>query len=185
LVRWVPVSEVEGLPGPVADLTHIDERGRARMVDVTSKSDTFRRALVRAQILNVPNTAAAITSGDSSMRHALEAARIAALGGAKRTSELIPLCHPLPLSRIEVEISVEGEGLSIIAVTETTGKTGVEMEALSACALAAVTLLRPARLLDPGAEMSGLTLFEKRGGRTGWWHRDEDGEMRHDPEPDS
>jgi cyclic pyranopterin monophosphate synthase len=160
----------------VSPLSHIDEHGHAFMVDVTSKATTARVARVRCAVEAVPNSVALFAREPG----ALEEARIAGLSGAKATSSLIPLCHPLPLDGLEVAFHLGADSIEVEAMTATRGQTGVEMEALTACALAAVSLLGSCRPRDPGATVEGLTLWEKRGGKSGEWQRDGEGEMRHE-----
>jgi cyclic pyranopterin monophosphate synthase len=154
-------------------LSHLDARGRASMVDVTNKASTERRAEVRCLVRAVPNTVAFL--GVSSERAILEEARCAGLAGAKQTSELIPLCHPLPLEDLDVSFELARDSIEVFASAATVGQTGVEMEALTACALAAVSLVGAARGRDPEASIEALTLWEKAGGRSGHWRRDAEG----------
>jgi cyclic pyranopterin phosphate synthase len=150
-------------------LSHYDEKGRARMVDVSDKPDTKRVArahafvrLSKAVLDSLPNN----PKGDP-----LEVARIAGILGAKRTSELIPLCHPLPISHADLEMSVEADGIRIVATAATTGQTGVEMEALTAATVAALTVYDMAKALDKRIEIQDVYLLEKRGGKSGDWTR--------------
>jgi len=160
----------------VSPLSHLDEHGHAFMVDVTGKALTAREARVRCVVAHVPNSVGFLAREPA----ALEEARLAGLGAAKATSSLIPLCHPLPLERLEVAFQLSAESIEVQATTATRGQTGVEMEALTACALAAVSLLGVCRRHDPGASVEELTLWEKRGGKSGEWQRDESGAMRHE-----
>jgi cyclic pyranopterin monophosphate synthase len=161
------------------DLSHLDEHGHAFMVDVTHKETTEREAAVRCFVVHVGNTVAELAGRVSTEASLLEDARLAGLGAAKRTSELIPLCHPLPLDELDVAFSLGGDEIEVLARAATHAQTGVEMEALTACAVAAVTLLGACRPRDPGATMEALTLWEKSGGRSGEWRRLEGGEMSH------
>jgi cyclic pyranopterin monophosphate synthase len=157
----------------VSDLTHLDETGRARMVDVGDKPATDRRAVARAVVRVTPETAALVAAGDAPKGDVVSVARIAGIQGGKRTSELIPLCHPLALSFLGVEVSVDvaaGE-ITILAEARTTGQTGVEMEALTAASVAALTVYDMVKGIERGAEISSVALESKSGGRSGEWHR--------------
>ena len=155
-------------------LTHLDEAGRARMVDVGAKAATERRALARAVVRVSPDTARAVAAGDAPKGDVLGVARIAGIQAAKRTSELIPLCHPLALSFVGVEGSVDVEAgeISLVAEARTTGPTGVEMEALTAASVAALTVYDMVKGIQRGAEIGSVVLLEKSGGRSGTWRRD-------------
>ena len=137
------------------------------MVDIGDKDATRRRALARAAVLMSPATSAAIAGGTLPKGDVLATARIAGIQAAKRTSDLIPLCHPIALTKVAVELTV-GEGrVDIEAVAETTGQTGVEMEALTACSVAALTLYDMCKSADKGMVITDLALWEKSGGRSG------------------
>jgi cyclic pyranopterin phosphate synthase len=155
-------------------LTHLDEAGRARMVDVSEKRPTDRRAVARATIIVSPETAQAVRSGDTPKGEVLGTARIAGIQAAKRTSELIPLCHPLALSYVGVEGTVEVETgqIDLVAEARTTAPTGVEMEALTAAAVAALTVYDMVKGMERGARITEVVLLEKSGGRSGEWRRD-------------
>jgi cyclic pyranopterin phosphate synthase len=155
-------------------LTHLDEAGRARMVDVGAKAATERRALARAVVRVSAETARAVAAGDARKGDVLGVARIAGIQAAKRTSELIPLCHPLALSFVGVEGSVDVEAgeISLVAEARTTGPTGVEMEALTAASVAALTVYDMVKGIQRGAEIGSVVLLEKSGGRSGTWRRD-------------
>lgn len=143
----------------MSDLSHVDASGAVRMVDVGQKPPQRRRAVARATVEMAPATAArlrALPKGD-----ALTTAQIAGIMAAKRTSDLIPLCHPLPLSVVDVQLRVGDEGVEIEAVAETTAQTGVEMEALTAAGVAALTVYDMAKAIDKGMVVTGLTLVEK------------------------
>jgi cyclic pyranopterin phosphate synthase len=150
-------------------LTHLDEQGRATMVDVGAKADTLREAIARGVVRMKPATLAMITSGTAPKGDVLATARIAGIMAAKRTSELIPLCHPLMLSRVAVEITADpaASALQIEATVRTTGKTGVEMEALTAVSVAALTIYDMCKAVDRGMRITDIRLAEKRGGRSG------------------
>ena len=156
-------------------LTHLDATGRAHMVDVGEKPSTERRAMARATVRISTETARAIQAGDAPKGDVLGTARIAGIQAAKRTAELIPLCHPLALSFVGVEASVDPAAGLITLTTEarTTGPTGVEMEALTAATVAALTVYDMVKGLERGAEIAEVVLLEKSGGRSGGWRRDE------------
>ena len=149
-------------------LTHLDSAGRAVMVDVTDKPDTRREATARGQVSMRPETLALILSGGMPKGDVLATARIAGIMAAKRTAELIPLCHPLSLSAVVVELApaADGSGIEIEARVRTTGPTGVEMEALTAASVAALTLYDMCKAVDRGMRIDGLRVVAKSGGRT-------------------
>jgi cyclic pyranopterin phosphate synthase len=150
-------------------LTHLDERGQAHMVDVGEKADSVREAIARGAIHLLPATLDMISAGTAPKGDVLATARIAGIMAAKRTSELIPLCHPLMLTRVAVEITPDtaSSTLQIEATVRTTGKTGVEMEALTAVSVAALTIYDMCKAVDRGMRISDIRLAEKRGGRSG------------------
>ena len=153
---------------PEGELTHLDDAGRARMVDVGAKDVTDRRALARAVVRMSPDTAAAVARGDAPKGDVISTARIAGIQAAKRTAELIPLCHPLPLSFADVRIEV-GDGLvEIEAEARTSAQTGVEMEAMTAASVAALTVYDMVKGLERGVEITEIMLLEKSGGRHDW-----------------
>jgi cyclic pyranopterin monophosphate synthase len=160
----------------VNELTHVDSAGRARMVDIGEKPSTERRAIARAVVKVSPATARAVLAGDAPKGDVLGVARIAGIQAAKRTSELIPLCHPLPLSFVRVEATVDRDSGQIELITEarTTGPTGVEMEALTAASVAALTIYDMIKGIERGAEITEIVLLEKSGGRSGHWRREPD-----------
>jgi cyclic pyranopterin phosphate synthase len=159
----------------VSELTHLDSAGQARMVDVAEKPSTDRRAVARAIVRVSPQTAAAVLAGNAPKGDVLGVARIAGIQAAKRTAELIPLCHPLPLSFVGVEASVKVEAdageIVLTAEARTTGPTGVEMEALTAASVAALTVYDMVKGIERGAEIAWVALLEKSGGRSGTWRR--------------
>jgi cyclic pyranopterin phosphate synthase len=157
-----------------AQLTHLDGSGRARMVDVGDKPATERRAVARARDRIAPDTARAVLAGDAPKGDVIGVARIAGIQAAKRTGDLIPLCHPLALSFVGVEGEVDaGAGeVTLTAEAHTTGPTGVEMEAMTAAAVAALTVYDMIKGIDRSAEIVEVTLLEKSGGRSGLWRRD-------------
>jgi cyclic pyranopterin phosphate synthase len=154
-------------------LTHLDEHGRARMVDVADKPPSDRRARARALVRVAPSTARAVVAGDTPKGDVLGVARIAGIQAAKRTAELIPLCHPLALSYVGVDGSVDVASgvIELIAEVRTTGPTGVEMEAMTAASVAALTVYDMVKGLERGAEIADVVLLEKSGGRSGDWRR--------------
>ena len=150
-----------------AGFTHLDESGAAHMVDVGDKDATRRRAVARCVVAMEATTAAAIADGDVKKGDVLAVARIAGIQAAKRTADIIPLCHPLLLSKVAVDLTVEESSVVIEAVVETTGPTGVEMEALHACTAAALTIYDMCKALDRAMVISDVILIEKSGGRSG------------------
>ena len=150
-------------------LSHLDASGRARMVDVSAKAETAREAVARGTVRMQPSTLTLIQSGGMAKGDVIAVARLAGIMAAKRTHELIPLCHPLPLTHIDVEITPdEGESaLQIEATARTTAKTGVEMEALTAVTVAALTVYDMCKAVDRGIRIEGVRLARKRGGKSG------------------
>ncbi|MDG2907417.1 MAG: cyclic pyranopterin monophosphate synthase MoaC [Acidimicrobiales bacterium] len=163
-------------PGDVAagsrTFTHLDEAGRARMVDVGDKEPTRRRAVARSRIEMSPETAAALAGGTVAKGDVLAVARVAGIQAAKRTSELVPLCHPLMLSSVVVDLEVGESHVAVVATAETVERTGVEMEALTACTVAALTVYDMCKSLDRFMVITDVALWEKDGGRSGAWRRD-------------
>jgi cyclic pyranopterin phosphate synthase len=159
----------------MADLTHLGDDGRARMVDVGAKPTTERRAVARARLRMAPETARAVERGDGPKGEVLGVARIAGVQAAKQTSNLIPLCHPLPLSFVDVAATVDTEAglVELLADARTVGQTGVEMEAMTAASVAALTVYDMVKALEKGVEIAEVVLLEKSGGRSGHWRRDE------------
>jgi cyclic pyranopterin monophosphate synthase len=157
----------------VSELTHLDASGQANMVDVGAKPATERRALARATVRVSPRTAQIVLAGDAPKGDVIGTARIAGIQAAKRTFELIPLCHPLALTFVGIEASVDAERGEIVLSAEarTTGQTGVEMEALMAASVAALTIYDMVKGVERGAEIVSIVLLEKSGGRSGEWRR--------------
>ena len=156
----------------MARLTHIGDDGAARMVDVSHKAVTVRTARAQAILAMQPSTLAEIRSGNVPKGDVFAAARIAGIQAAKRTSELIPLCHPLPLSTVTVDFEVVGEDrLRIDARCKVSAKTGVEMEALTAASVASLTVYDMCKSLDRGMRIESVQLVAKEGGASGAWHR--------------
>lgn len=153
----------------MSGLTHIDESGAARMVDVGGKATTERVAVAEGRILIAPEALAAIASGAAKKGDVLGVARIAGIMAAKRTSDLIPLCHPLPLSAVSVELEIGADGVTATATARTSGQTGVEMEALTAVSVALLTIYDMAKAMDRAMRIEGVRLLEKRGGKSGDW----------------
>ena len=156
-----------------SELTHLDDSGRARMVDVGDKPPTERRAVARAVVRVSGDTARRVQAGDAPKGDVLGVARIAGIQAAKRTSELIPLCHPLGLTFVGVEgtVSVSDGEIVLTAEARTTGPTGVEMEAMTAASVAALTVYDMVKGIERGAEIAEVVLLEKSGGRSGHWTR--------------
>ena len=152
-------------------MTHFDQNGQAHMVDVAEKNETKRIAIAGGSIKMQASTLALIAAGTASKGDVLGVARIAAIQGSKRTSELIPLCHPLYLTHVAVEFHLDHQQNAVhcTATTETVGRTGVEMEALTAISVALLTIYDMCKAVDRGMEISGIRLLEKQGGRSGHW----------------
>ena len=151
-------------------MTHLDSAGTARMVDVSGKAVSERRARAEAVVLMSPETAQAVARGDALKGDVLGTARIAAIQAAKRTAELIPLAHPLPLTHVEVDFALEpDEGrIAVVAFARTADRTGVEMEAMTAAAVASLTIYDMVKGMERGVEIGSLRLLEKSGGRHDW-----------------
>lgn len=154
-------------------LTHTDQQGRASMVDVTDKPDTSRTARAEGSLLMHAETLTAIRENRMKKGDVLATARIAGVMAAKKTHDLIPLCHPLALNDVQVEITerTDGQGLDVETLARTTGKTGVEMEALTACSVALLTLYDMAKAIDRGMTLTGVQVVQKSGGASGDWTR--------------
>lgn len=154
------------------ELTHLDQDGAARMVDVSDKRPTARLARARAEVLMAPETAEAIRLARVKKGDVVATARLAGIMAAKRTAELIPLCHPLPLDHVDVELTVEADRVRIRSEARCFGRTGVEMEALTAASVAALTVYDMAKALDRGMRITAIELVEKHGGKSGSWLRE-------------
>jgi len=150
-------------------LTHLDEQGQARMVDVGGKPETARSATATGRIRMSPQVLAAVRDGSGPKGDVLAAARIAGIMAAKKTGELIPLCHPLMLDAVAVDFAFEDDAVRVTARASLTGRTGVEMEALTAASLALLTVYDMAKALDKGMVIEGVRLLEKTGGKSGNW----------------
>jgi cyclic pyranopterin monophosphate synthase len=155
-------------------LTHMDDEGRARMVDVGDKPVTTRTASASGFVRMAAATVAAIREHRTPKGDPLEIARLAGIMAAKRTAELIPLCHPLPLTHADVQLDVRDDGIQITATARTDGKTGVEMEALTAAAVAALTLYDMCKAIDKAMEITDIRLESKTGGRSGDYQRNDE-----------
>jgi len=157
----------------VSELTHLDEHGTARMVDVGDKPATDRRAVARAVVRMSPDTAAKVLAGDAPKGDVLGTARIAGILAAKRTGELIPLCHPLGLDHVDIDAEVDAAAgtVTLTAEARVTARTGVEMEAMTACSVACLTIYDMCKSADRAMVIGELTLWEKTGGRTGSYRR--------------
>lgn len=159
-----------------SDLTHFDASGRAHMVDVGGKPITHRSAIAEGWILMLPETAARIRAGDHRKGDVLGVARIAGIMAAKRTGDLIPLCHPIGLTRVALDLETSADRVHVQATCEVQGQTGVEMEALTAVSVALLTIYDMCKAVDRGMRIQGIRLLQKHGGRSGSWYA---------PEPDS
>ena len=152
-------------------LTHLNQRGEAHIVDIGDKAVSRRRAVATARLEASVETVELIMGGQLKKGDALAVARIAGIMAAKKTSELIPLCHPIPLTSVAVEIAADGPALLVTATAETTAQTGVEMEAMTAASVAALTLYDMAKSHDRGMRITSVQLEEKSGGKSGDFHR--------------
>ncbi|WP_410870119.1 bifunctional molybdenum cofactor biosynthesis protein MoaC/MoaB [Nocardia sp. A7] len=166
----------------MSELSHVDREGRARMVDVSAKADTTRIAVAAGELQTTAEVIALVRAEGMPKADVLSTARLAGIAGAKKTSELIPLCHQLALSSVKVEFGFTETSITVEATAKTKGPTGVEMEALTAVAVAGLTLHDMVKAVDPGAVMNGVRLITKEGGKHGHWVRPE---HRSDAEPES
>ena len=152
----------------MSQLTHFDASGKAAMVDVSGKAETTREATAKARIVMQPATLNLIRAGDAKKGDVLGVARLAGIMAAKRTADLIPLCHPLPISSVRVDLTPEGDdAVEIEATVRTTGRTGVEMEALTAASVAALTIYDMVKAVDRGMRIEALRVVAKSGGKSG------------------
>jgi cyclic pyranopterin phosphate synthase len=154
--------------------THLDPLGRARMVDVTPKEPTHRRALARCKVFMKPETTMAIANREVKKGDVLSVARVAGIQAAKRTADMIPLCHPLLVGSVSVNFEIGDDYIAVESSVETVDRTGVEMEALHACGIAALTIYDMCKSADRGMMIGELALWEKTGGRSGVWRRTND-----------
>ena len=161
-VHWSPMA---------SEFTHLDPLGRARMVDVTPKEPTHRRAMAKCRVFMQPDTANRIVSGAVQKGDVLAVARVAGIQAAKQTSNMLPLCHPLLVGSVYVNFTIEDYYVEVEAQVDTVDRTGVEMEALHACAVAALTIYDMCKSLDRAMTIGELALWEKTGGRSGNWRR--------------
>ena len=157
----------------MADLTHLDEQGKARMVNVGGKAETARVATASGRITMSAEALSAIRDGNVPKGDVLAAARIAGIMAAKKTAELIPLCHPLALDAVAVEFVVETHAVRVMATASLTGRTGVEMEALTACSIALLTIYDMVKAIDKGMVIGDVRLLAKSGGKSGDWRAGE------------
>ena len=157
----------------MSKLTHFDETGRAAMVDVSGKAMTSRKAIAVGQVKMALETLALVQTGDNKKGDVFSVAELAGIMGAKKTSDLIPLCHPLPLSKVNVRIEIDEKlpGLTVSAETKTNGQTGVEMEALTAVSVACLTIYDMLKAADKSMIIGDILLTEKQGGKSGSWTR--------------
>ena len=153
----------------MADLTHFDDAGRAHMVDVSDKPDTARRAVAKGEVLMRPETLALIRQGRVAKGDVLAVAQVAGIMAAKKTSDIIPMCHPLPLTGVSLAFALDAETSSVLitATAKTTGKTGVEMEALTAVSVAALTIYDMCKAVDRSMRLGNIRLVHKSGGKSG------------------
>ena len=153
------------------DLTHFDAAGQAHMVDVSAKAETHRRAIAQGRITMLPETFAKLSAGQAAKGDVLGIARLAGIMGAKQTGSLIPLCHPIPLTRVTVDFDLDHASSSVTCTTcsETVGRTGVEMEALTAASVSLLTIYDMLKAIDRGMVIDGVRLLEKHGGKSGSW----------------
>jgi cyclic pyranopterin phosphate synthase len=154
-----------------SEFTHMDAAGHARMVDVSAKDVSVRTATATGFVRLAKDTVTALRAGDVPKGDALAVARIAGIMAAKRTPDLVPLCHPIALHGVEVELDVRDQGVAITAVVRTADRTGVEMEALTSVTVAALSLIDMVKALDPAAVITDVRVEEKTGGKTGVWRR--------------
>jgi len=152
-------------------LTHVDETGAARMVDVGDKAETRRQATAECMVRMGTETIRAVSEGQVPKGDALGVARVAGILAAKRTPDLIPLCHPLPISSVKVDFEIMPEGVLIVATARVSARTGVEMEALTAATVAGLTIIDMVKGLEPGVWLESVRLLEKSGGKSGVWKR--------------
>lgn len=157
-------------------LTHFDASGRARMVDVGAKAETHRIAVARGRVRMNPETATVIREGRAAKGDVLAVAQVAAIMAAKKTHEIIPMCHPLLLTRIDVAFEITDDSVEIEARVDTKGQTGVEMEALTAVSAAGLTIYDMVKAIDRGMTIEAIRVEKKQGGRSGDWQRDATGE---------
>ncbi len=164
-------------------LTHLDDAGAAHMVDVGGKPSTAREAVATGRITMTAEAAAAVRDGSAKKGDVLAVARVAGIMAAKRTSELIPLCHPLPLTRVGVDLAPDASGVTVTATCACEGQTGVEMEALTAATVALLTVYDMVKAVDKGMAIDGVRLLSKTGGKSGEWRAELDASPFRDNAP--
>ena len=164
--------DTNNTPERKAGLTHFDEHGNARMVDVGHKPETERVAIATGRVTMAPETATVIREGRAKKGDVLGVARVAAIMAAKRTADAIPMCHPIPITRVDIAFELDGTSVDIEARVDTKGQTGVEMEALHAVSVAALTIYDMVKAIDRGMTIERVRLEYKEGGRSGVWQRD-------------
>jgi cyclic pyranopterin monophosphate synthase len=167
-IRWAYIRAVEQRP---PQLTHVDEAGAARMVDVSTKDVSVRRAVAAGSVHTTPEVIALLARDELPKGDALAVARVAGIMGAKRTPDLVPLCHPIALHGVEVDLSLSASSVEITATVRTADRTGVEMEALTAVATAGLTVIDMIKAVDPAAVITEVRVLRKEGGKTGLWER--------------
>lgn len=155
----------------MAELSHVDARGQARMVDVSGKEVTARQATATAKLFTTPEVVALLRGDGVPKGDALAVARIAGIAAAKRTPDLIPLCHPIAIHSVKVELEVVDDGVEITTVVRTADRTGIEMEALTCAAVAGLNLIDMVKAVDPAASITDIRVEQKLGGKTGEWNR--------------
>lgn len=160
------------------ELSHIDKNGNAKMVNVQEKDVTRRVAVAEGKIYMQPQTVVAISSGDMKKGNVINTAKVAAIMAGKRTADIIPMCHNVPLNGLDVDLITEEDGVKIVATAYTDGKTGVEMEALTAVSVAALTVYDMAKAIDRAMVISDIRLMKKSGGKSGEFIRSEENENR-------
>ena len=154
-----------------SELSHLNEKGEANMVDTSGKDVSVRIAIASGKVTMKSEVLRAISEGQTPKGDVLATARIAGIMGAKKTSELIPLCHPISLNKVEIELKIENDGVAILATAKTTDRTGVEMEALTAVSITGLTLIDMIKAMDPHAAIRDVQVESKSGGKTGDWKR--------------
>lgn len=154
-----------------SELSHINNKGEANIVDVSGKTESIRVATASGKVIMSSAVVAAINSGENPKGDVLATSRIAGIMAAKKCSELIPLCHPIALHKVEIDFQIESDGISISAMTKTSDRTGVEMEALTAVSVAGLTLIDMVKAMDPHAKITNVQVDSKSGGKTGDWQR--------------
>ncbi|MEL7157153.1 MAG: cyclic pyranopterin monophosphate synthase MoaC [Actinomycetota bacterium] len=160
------------------ELTHLDPLGRARMVDVTPKEQTFRRAVARGRVYMQAETTSLVARGAVTKGDVLAVARVAAIQAAKRTSDLLPLCHSVMIGAVQVNFEIKDDYIEVEAQVDTVDRTGVEMEALTACSVAALTIYDMCKSADKGMEIGEIALWEKTGGKSGPYRRSPEAPIR-------